>query len=135
MPQSATDILKAFKKDGREFDAEFPDGTRLTGINTDDDLRRAKELMLARIEAIGPIEPQIAPLRPQQRQGMAQPMPTPIKRREKRFLTAVAPYLDEMEGASVNKLKTREDKQATYDAFAAQFGNPAIDDITLPMAF
>ncbi|WP_183027305.1 hypothetical protein [Variovorax sp. UMC13] len=45
------DILRAFET-GREFDAEFPNGTKLTGINTDDDLRRAKELMLARIEAI-----------------------------------------------------------------------------------
>ena len=61
---SVSDIINAFKKDGREFDAEFPDGTKFKGINTDDDMRRAKDLMLARIEAIGPIEPVYAPCVP-----------------------------------------------------------------------
>jgi integrase len=131
---TVAEILKAFKKDGREFDAEFPDGTKLTGIESDDDLRRAKELMLARIEAIGPIEPHLAPLRPEYRTASTDPKPNPFKGRGKRFLAAVVPYLDEMEGASVNKLKTREDKQATYDAFAAQFANPVTGDIDKAMA-
>lgn len=49
---------------GRKFDAEFPDGTRITGINTDDDLRRAKDLIASRIESIGLIPPELRPLRP-----------------------------------------------------------------------
>ena len=36
---TVADIIKAFKKDGREFDAEFPDGTKLTGIKTDGEPR------------------------------------------------------------------------------------------------
>lgn len=131
---SVADILKAFKKDGREFDAEFPDGTKLSGINTDDDLRRAKELMLARIEAIGPIEPELAPLRAQYRDQEPPPKAKPFKGRGKRFLSSTALYLKEMAGASVNNLKTREDKEATYAAFASQFSNPTMDEIDKPMA-
>ncbi len=118
---TVTDIIKAFKKDGREFDAEFPDGTKLTGINTDDDLRRAKELMLSRIEAIGPIEPHYAPTREQTR-----PAPT---FKGKRFLAATKPYMEEMATDDINNLKTREDKEATYAAFAEQFGNPYMGSI------
>lgn len=61
---TVSEIVEGFKKQGRKFDAEFgPDGSaKFTGINTDDDLRRAKELMAAKMEAIGPIEPHIRPL-------------------------------------------------------------------------
>jgi integrase len=121
---SVSEILKAFKKDGRQFDAEFPDGTKMTGINTDDDLRRAKELMLARIEAIGPIEPQLAPLRPEHRPA--------TKRAKNPFSKAVLPYLAEKE--LDNDQKTREDKAATYAAFAAQFDSPDMSAIDKSMA-
>ena len=124
---TVSDILKAFKEDGREFDAEFPDGTKLTGINSDDDLRRAKELMLARIDAIGPLEAHLAPLRPEYR-----PSPTQPKRPKKPFSKAVLPYLAEK--LHDNDLKTREDKEATYAAFASQFADPDTAAIDKPMA-
>ena len=119
-------ILKAFKKDGREFDAEFPDGTKLTGIETDDDLRRAKELMLARIDAIGPVERHLAPLRPEHRAATAS------KRPKKRFSKATKGYMAEK--ASDNRQKTLADKQATFDAFATQFDDPDMASIDKPMA-
>ena len=56
---NVADIVKALKaKTAPKFDATFSDGSTFKGINTDDDLRRAKDLMLARIDAIGPIEQQ-----------------------------------------------------------------------------
>jgi integrase len=119
---TVADILKAFKKDGREFDAEFPDGTKLTGINTDDDLRRAKELMLARIEAIGPIEPQLAPLRPESR-------PKAPAFKSKKFRAATKLYIEEIESNQLNNQKTIEDKQATFAAFDTMFGNPNMAEI------
>ena len=126
-PEPTVDeIIKAFKKDGREFDAEFPDGTRLTGINTDDDLRRAKELMLARIEAIGPIEAHLAPSRPQYR-----PQTAP-KRPGKPFSKATKGYMAEK--ASDNREKTLADKRATFEAFASQFDDPDMAAIDKPMA-
>ena len=123
---TVADILKAFKKDGREFDAEFPDGTKLTGINTDDDLRRAKELMLARIEAIGPIESHLAPLRPEHRP------PAGPKRARNAFSKATKAYLAEK--IHDNATKTRADKAATYAAFADQFADPDMAAIDKPMA-
>lgn len=108
---SVSDIIKAFKKDGREFDAEFPDGTKFKGINTDDDMRRAKDLMLARIEAIGPIEPAYAPLRPEHRQQAR-------RRTGKHFLAATKPYLLEEQKYGLNGTKTVDDKTSTFKAFA-----------------
>jgi integrase len=123
---TVADIIKAFKKDGREFDAEFPDGTKLTGINTDDDLRRAKELMLARIEAIGPVERELAPLRPEHRQ------PTRPRPPKGAFSKATKAYLAEK--ALNSSQKGREDKVATYTAFATQFSDPDLAAIDKPMA-
>lgn len=123
---TVADIVKAFKKDGREFDAEFPDGTKLTGIHTDEDLRRAKELMLARIEAIGPLEPHLAPLRPEHRS------PAAPKRATTAFSKATKAYLAEK--IHDNATKTRADKAATYAAFAEQFADPDMAAIDKPMA-
>ena len=123
---TVADIIKAFKKEGREFDAEFPDGTKLTGIHTDDDLRRAKELMLARIEAIGPIEPHLAPPRPEYRP------PAGPKRARNAFSKATKAYLAEK--IHDNATKTRADKAATYAAFAEQFADPDMAAIDKPMA-
>ncbi len=56
---SIAGILGAFKEGKtRKFDAEFPDGTKITGINTDDDLRRAKDLIASRIKSIGLLPPE-----------------------------------------------------------------------------
>jgi hypothetical protein len=64
---NVADIVKALKAEkAPKFDATFPDGSTFKGIKTDDDARRAKELMLARIEAIGPIEQQYRPQQLQQ---------------------------------------------------------------------
>ena len=120
------EIIKAFQKNGRKFDAEFPDGTKFTGILNDDDARRAKELMLARIEAIGPIEPHLAPLRPEYRPA------APSKRPRKPFSQATKGYMAEK--ASDNREKTLADKRATFASFAAQFDDPDMGAIDKPMA-
>ena len=116
---SVSDIIRAFKKDGREFDAEFPDGTKFKGINTDDDMRRAKDLMLARIEAIGPIEPAYAPLRPEHRQQAR-------RRTGKHFLAATKPYLLEEQKYGLNGTKTVDDKTSTFKAFADLIADAAV---------
>ncbi len=113
-------IVEAFKKQGRKFDAEFPDGTKITGINNDDDLRRAKELMLTRIEAIGPIEPSLQPLR------------APQSPHKTKFSKATAAYLAEK--ALDNEAKTLHDKRATYAAFIAHAGDAALGLIDKPKA-
>ena len=123
---NVADIIKAFKKDGREFNAEFPDGTKFTDLNSDDDVRRAKELMLARIEAIGPIEREFAPLRPEHRQPARQKPPKGA------FSKASKAYLAEKVLDSGQK--GRDDKVATYTAFATQFSDPDMTTIDKPMA-
>ncbi|MES2187900.1 MAG: hypothetical protein V4505_25340 [Pseudomonadota bacterium] len=127
------EISAAFKAGKvREFDAEFPDGTKITGINSDDDLRRAKELMEKRVELIGRIEPDIRIPRPAA--GRAPEASGFHKANPKKFLAAVKPYMAEMELEGVNNLKTREDKESTYAAFAARFENPRMDAIDKAMA-
>lgn len=122
-PQEPTvsQIVEAFKKQGRKFDAEFPDGTKITGIHSDDDLRRAKELMLARIEAIGPIDPPFVPRRSQ-----------PKSPHSTKFTKATAAYLAEK--ALDNEEKTLHDKRATYKAFTDHMGDLALGLIDKPKA-
>ena len=89
---NVADIVKALKaKKAPKFDATFPDGSTFTGINTDDDLRRAKDLMLARIDAIGPIEQQY---RPQQSQQAPQTAAAHFKP-GKRFSKVTPAYIEE----------------------------------------
>lgn len=112
----------------RKFDAEFPDGTRITGINTDDDLRRAKDLIASRIEAIGPIPPELQPLRPEHRpQTAPKHPPRPFKK-------AIVPYLREKAKGAQNREKTLADKKATYASFAEQFNDPDMAAIDKAMA-
>ena len=113
---------------GRKFDAEFPDGTRITGINTDDDLRRAKDLIASRIESIGLIPPELRPLRPEYRQQSAP------KRPPRPFSKAIQPYLREKAKGAQNREKTLADKKATYALFAEQFSDPDMAAIDKPMA-
>jgi len=124
---SVADIIKALKSDkGRKFDATFPDGTTFSGINTDEDARRAKELMLARIEAIGPIEPHLAPLRPvQDPQSSAAAHFKPGKR----FSKVTPVYIEEKKVDDQNRTKTIDDKESTYRLFIEHFGDLSIGKI------
>ena len=91
--------------------------------------------MLARIQAIGAVVE--ARLTLARRQHLGQELPgqaIAFKGRRKRFLATTALYLQEMAKASVNNRKTREDKQASYAAFAAQFSDPALEKIDKSMA-
>lgn len=119
---------------GRKLDVEFPDGTKLFGIDSDDDLRRGKELMLARIGAVAAFQAHPAPLRPRLLGEQRSAQVPPFKGRGKQFLATTALYLREMAKASVNNRKTREDKQASYAAFAAQFSDPTLDKVDKSMA-
>ncbi len=124
---TVAEITAAFEKQGRKFDAEFAaDGTaKFTGINTDDDLRRAKDLMASRLASIGPIE-HAAPSHP----APAAPLrPTGFG---KRFSEATMAYLDEKKHD--NDAKTIADKQATYNAFVAAFGDARMRVIEKPVA-
>jgi len=122
---TVSEIIKAFKRGGREFDAEFPDGTKLTGINTDDDLRRAKELMLARIDAIGPIESELRPLLTAKAHARS-------SFKGKTFSAATKLYL--VEKALDNDTDTIADKKITYAAFVMEFGNLHMGAIDKPTA-
>ena len=124
---TVAEITAAFEKQGRKFDAEFaPDGSaKFTGINSDDDLRRAKDLMASRLAAIGPIERE-APHRP------ATGRPARPEDLGKRFTEATKEYLAEKKHD--NDAKTIADKQATYAAFVAAFGNTRMHVIEKPVA-
>lgn len=121
---SVASIIEAFNKDGRKFDAEFADGTKITGIESDDDLRRAKELMRARAETALAFEPPASRSQPQ--------APARVRHKGKPFSQAHPPYLAEKQHD--NDQKTREDKKATFTAFAAQFGDPRMGEIDKAMA-
>ena len=118
---SVASIVEAFNRDGRKFDAEFADGTKITGINTDDDLRRAKELMKARAETAVAAEPRGQPRAPAR-----------VRFKGKRFSQAFPPYLAEKEHD--NKQHTREDKESTFKAFSGLFGDPHMGAIDKAMA-
>ena len=113
---------------GRKFDAEFPDGTRITGINTDDDLRRAKDLMASRIESIGMLPPDLQPLRPERRP------PTAPDRPPRPFKKAILAYLREKTKGAQNREKTLADKKVIYALFAEQFSDPDMATVDKPMA-
>ena len=118
---SVASIIEAFSKDGRKFDAEFADGTKITGINSDDDLRRAKGLMKERAELAAPARPQAQPRAPAR-----------VRFKGKPFSAAVLPYLAEKEHD--NRQHTREDKESTFRAFSGLFGDPHMGAIDKAMA-
>lgn len=125
---TVSEIVEGFKKQGRKFDAEFSaDGSaKFTGINSDDDLRRAKELMQAKRDAaIEAIEPHIRPL-------LSSPGKARSHFKGKPFSKANKPYLLEKEHG--NNQKTREDKEATYAAFIADCGDMDMGAIDKPTA-
>ena len=111
----------------KRFDVEFPGGARVTGINSDDDLRRAKDL-LSHVESIGAIPREHQPPR-------FEHAPEQTRKRPPRpFRKAVLPYLQEKAKGAQNREKTLADKRATYEAFASQFDNPDMAIIDKPMA-
>ena len=118
---SVASVIEAFNKDGRKFDAEFADGTKITGINTDDDLRRAKELIQARAELAPTTQPRAQPRAPAR-----------VRFKGNRFSMAVLPYLAEKQHD--NDQKTREDKESTFRAFGARFDDPHMGAIDKAMA-
>ena len=123
---NVADIVKALKaKTAPKFDATFPDGSTFKGIKTDDDARRAKELMLARIEAIGPIEQQY---RPQQLQQAPQTAAAHFKP-GKRFSKVTPVYIEEKKVDDQNRTKTIDDKESTYRFFIEHFGDLSIGQI------
>jgi len=125
---SVSDILQSFERgEARKFDVDLPNGTRLTNINTDDDLRRAKDFM-SHAESIGMLTPAERPSRaavqPQEaRKGPPRP-----------FYKAIKPYLAEKAKGDQNDPKTLRDKEATYALFAVQFDEPDMSMIDKAMA-
>ena len=121
-------ILRAAQK-GRtkKFDVELPSGAIVRGINTDDDLRRAKDFV-SHAESIGMLSPadrlERAETRPQAaRKGPPRP-----------FYKAIKPYLVEKAKDDQNDPKTLRDKEATYALFAVQFKEPDMSMVDKAMA-
>jgi integrase len=127
-----SEILQAAKEGRtRDFNIKFPNGLSIEGVNTDDDVRRVKELVehwKENIEDIGPIPQELQPLRPQHPvQPSAPKVPKP-------FTKTVLPYIVERSKDNHNSPKTIADKKATFAAFAEQFGDPDMSSIDKAMA-
>ena len=125
---SVSDILQSFERgEGRKFDVDLPNGAVVRGIETDDDLRRAKDFMshAASIGMLAPGDRQPATdARPkEERKGPPRP-----------FYKAIKPYLAEKAKDDQNDPKTLRDKEATYALFAVQFEEPDMSMIDKAMA-
>lgn len=121
-------ILQAAKESrAKKFDVELPNGAIVRGINTDDDLRRAKDFV-SHAESIG----MLSPADPQPR---ADTRPRAARKGPPRpFYKAIKPYLAEKAKDDQNDPKTLRDKEATYALFAVQFSEPDMSMIDKAMA-
>ena len=121
-------ILQAAREGrAKKFDVELPNGAIVRGINTDDDLRRAKDFV-SHAESIGMVDSENLPLRP------AHAPETHKKGPPRPFYKAVKPYLAEKAKDDQNDPKTLRDKEATYALFAVQFNEPDMSMIDKAMA-
>lgn len=121
-------ILQAAKEGrAKKFDVELPSGAIVRGINTDDDLRRAKNFV-SHAQSIGMLSPADRPERSENRHQ------APRKGPPRPFYKAIKPYLAEKAKDDQNDPKTLRDKEATYALFAVQFNEPDMSMIDKAMA-
>lgn len=121
-PPTVADILKAHQEGRtRKFDLELPSGAKLRNINSDEDNRRAMELV-----ATLPAAAFAAP-------GAAAPLPEAAHHRGPTLKTVAKQYVGELQAAGLEETKGIEDKEATYAAFVEEFDNPRMMAITKEM--
>lgn len=129
---SVADVLKAHQEGRtRKFDLELPSGAKLRNINTDEDNRRAMEL-------IGTLPPEafkapasVLPVGAMPSVGAGEIVPMDKGPTVK---WVAKQYVDELKAAQLEDTKGIEDKEKTYAAFAAQFDNPKMLMVTKEMA-
>jgi len=109
----------------REFDVVLPNGTQISGLNSDDDIRRAKELFgsqFAEAIAAAPASPFIPPILPASAlAAISAQRATPIGLPIRKLLE-----LYEAQRKLENVPKTVDAKVATIEGFIKLFGERAI---------
>ena len=114
---TVADVLQAAEQGRiRKFDMELPDGTKLKGINTEADTKRAERLLRAIPQTV------IA--------AASAPLPEAAHARGPTFKSVAKQYIDELRAANLEEQKGIEDKEATYAAFVEEFENPRIGAIS-----
>jgi integrase len=119
---SVADILQAHQEGrARKFDVDLPSGAKLRNINTEDDHRRAMELIgkLPREAFVAPAVVATGPALPEQ-----------AHQKGAFFKTVAKQYVGELRAAGLEEAKGIEDKEATYGAFIEEFENPRIGSVT-----
>ncbi|CAE6760615.1 site-specific integrase [Paraburkholderia aspalathi] len=114
----------------KRLDVVFPDGTQVKDINTDDDVRRAKELFGDRFATAMPAPLDLPILTPQTMAAIAaqQAISAP-KKRGKPFADVVKLY--KREKALDNTARTISAKQGAFDDFSASAGARPMDQYAL----
>lgn len=116
--------------DIKKLDIVFPSGAQFREVNTDDDLRRIKELVAdgKMAEALGITQKSIQDavrqlgMSPDAFSSPTAHLPPTVKARTKPFAEVVELYLTEKKLNNVQK--TLDEKRSTYDEFARLFGAP-----------
>ncbi|PQV48569.1 site-specific integrase [Paraburkholderia sp. BL21I4N1] len=114
----------------KRLDVIFPDGTQVKDINTDDDVRRAKELFGDRFVSAMAAPLDLPILTPQTMAAIAaQQANSAPKKRGKLFADVVKLYVREK--ALDNTARTIAAKQGAFDDFVAKAGARAMDAYSL----
>jgi len=116
------EILKA-AQEGRtkKFDVEFADGTKIKGINSDDDARRAGEIIKQRGQIVWESAPN--PQNPSNSRANA------LSGHGRHFSKLIPAYILERSLDGGNRDKTLEDKESTFRTFAEHFGDLPVGQI------
>jgi len=119
---SVEEILKA-AQEGRtkKFDVEFADGTKIKGINSDDDARRAGEIIRQRGQIVWEAAP--SPQNP------LNPRSNALSGHGQRFSKVIPAYKFEKGLDGFNRDKTIEDKESTFRTFVEHFGDLPLGQI------
>jgi len=113
----------------KQFDVILPDGTQIKDLNSDDDVRRAKELFGERFATAAPLD--LPVLAPQTLAAIASQRVADEakKRRGKPFAEVVKLY--KKEKALDNTARTISAKQGAFDDFSASAGARRMDQYAL----
>ncbi|MFM0046288.1 tyrosine-type recombinase/integrase [Paraburkholderia sediminicola] len=114
----------------KRLDVVFPDGTQVKDINTDDDVRRAKDLFGDRFATAVPASLDLPVLAPSVMAAIAaQQANSAPKKRGKPFADVVKLY--KKEKALDNTARTISAKQGAFDDFSASAGARPMDQYAL----
>ncbi len=121
---SVAEILRSAQQGKtKKFDVELTPGggAKITGINSDDDARRAGEIIKQRGQIVWETAP--SPQNPQN------PRANALSGHAKRFSKATPAYILEKSLDDANRDKTLDDKESTFRMFAEQFGDLPLGQI------